>query len=189
MILNHIEGIEMKENNLEQEFFKNVVDECLNTKKNKKMISGQLQDFIKKRDDLLALEKDISAQFGITLRSGFDDAPGTIPPTWLDELLKDIKDSVDAKEELKPCPFCQTSPDVSKTKLSKGFRVSCISFACPLSISTHIFPEQKEAEKAWNARASEKAIISTCGICEDYFIKGVLSTCSSCIEDIIWGEE
>lgn len=167
MILNHIERIEMKENNLEQEFFE------------------ALKTVITRLSDPIAVTRSLWVK-GLIERSEKLCKQNTPELTPL-EFIQSWAEMFNTPE-LKPCPFCGGSPILSENKenetLPQSWYVQCLNHKCPLEIMTLDYPSKKEAAKAWNTRASEKATVAVCDIFEDYFIKGSLPVCSSCIKDI-----
>ena len=126
-----------------------------------------------------------------TVITRLDDLDSITCSSWAKVLIERIEELDNATEKLKPCPFCGSSPILSENDgnetLPQSWCVLCLDTKCPLDIMTLDYPSKQEAAKAWNTRASEKATLAICGICEDYFIKGALPICSSCIKDITRG--
>ena len=60
------------------------------------------------------------------------------------------------ERELKPCPFCGSTPMLRRGKTDEWYHVECGNRECPIYVETRRFYTQEEAIEVWNRRASNE---------------------------------
>jgi len=139
MILNHIEGVEMKENEFDQELF-----EALKT------VITRLDDL-----DSITCSSWVKVLIERSKKLCKKNTPDLTPLEFIQSWAEMFN-----TPELKPCPFCGGSPLFSENKenetLPQSWRILCLDRKCPLDTMTLDYPSKQEAAKAWNTRGNNE---------------------------------
>lgn len=119
-------------------------------------VEEYLENWLDKFIERLVYKKALDKAIGVAIVGAFDDpiieqnTPELTPLEFIQSWAEMFN-----TPELKPCPFCGSSPcffEYQQKDTSSFWVVKCANYNCPINIVTFRYPNKQEAAKAWNTR-------------------------------------